>query len=295
MRNRAENRSFSGRGCAYIGRRAHYGWRVLLVHFLYNFEVDSQYHFHTGCATKQVLGVLCLALIAFATPGFAADASKLPGGTWDSIAKLPDMNGVWEMTFGRGGFAPPQQFSFTPKYEAMLKEFQASARQESPMANCVPPGMPGTMGQPYPIEILFTPGMVTVIAEAFMQVRHIYTDGRPHPDDPDLTFNGHSIGHWEGDTLVVDSVGFTPDTSLGMNMGTRHSDKMHIVERFHLKDPKTLEIATTIDDPEALTKPWGRTITYARHPDWTLAEYICQQNNRNFMDASGKAGINLKH
>jgi hypothetical protein len=267
----------------------------LLVHFLYNFEVDSQYHFHTGCGTKQVLSILGLVLMAFATPGFAADASKLPGGTWDSIQKLPDMNGVWEMTFGRGGFAPPQQFSFTPKYEAMLKEFQSSARQESPMANCVPAGMPGTMSQPYPIEILFTPGMVTVIAEAFMQVRHIYTDGRPHPDDPDLTFNGHSIGHWEGDTLVVDSVGFTPDTSLGMNMGTRHSDKMHIVERFHLKDPKTLEIATTIDDPEALTKPWSRTITYAKHPDWTLAEYICQQNNRNFMDASGKAGINLKH
>jgi len=94
---------------------------------------------------------------------------------------------------------------------------------------------------------------------------------------------------------VVDSVGFTPDTSLGMNMGTRHSDKMHIVERFHLKDPKTLEIVTTIDDPEALAKPWTRTTAYARHPDWTLAEYICQQNNRNFVDADGKPGINLKH
>jgi hypothetical protein len=151
------------------------------------------------------------------------------------------------------------------------------------------------MSQPYPIEILYTPGMVTVIAEAYMQVRHIYTDGRAHPDDPDLTYNGNSIGHWDGDTLVVDSVGFTPDTSLGMNMGTRHSDKMHIVERFHLKDPKTLEISTTIDDPEALAKPFTRTTTYGRHPDWTLAEYICQQNNRNSVDASGQSGINLKH
>jgi hypothetical protein len=80
-----------------------------------------------------------------------------------------------------------------------------------------------------------------------------------------------------------------------MNMGTQHSEKMHIVERFHLKDPMTLEITTTIDDPEALAKPWTKTVTYARHPDWTLAEYICQQNNRNFVDASGKAGINLQH
>jgi hypothetical protein len=233
-------------------------------------------------------------LIALAAPGFAADASKLPGGTWASIAQLPDLNGVWEMSFGGRGGAAQQQLVLTPKYAAMLKEFQANPPHDSPQANCVPPGMPGIMSQPYPIEILYTPGMVTVIAEAYMQVRHIYTDGRAHPDDPDLTYNGNSIGHWDGDTLVVDSVGFTTDTPLGMNMGTRHSDKMHMVERFHLKDPKTLEISTTIDDPEALAKPFTRTIAYARHSDWTLAEYICQQNNRNFVDASGKAGINLK-
>jgi hypothetical protein len=239
--------------------------------------------------------VLAFGLLTFvASQCVAADASKLPGGTWASIAQLPDMNGIWEMTFGgRRGGAAPEQPALTPKYAAMLKEFQANPPHDSPAANCVPPGMPGIMGQPYPIEILYTPGMVTVIAEAYMQVRHIYTDGRAHPDDPDLTFNGNSIGHWDGDTLVADSVGFTTDTPLGMNMGTRHSDKMHIVERFHLKDPKTLEIATMIDDPEALAKPWTRTTIYARHPDWTLAEYICQQNNRNFVDASGKAGINL--
>ncbi len=238
---------------------------------------------------------LSLGLIAFeALPCSAADASKLPGGTWAAIAQLPDMNGVWEMSFGgRRGGARPEPVMLTPKYEAMLKAFQANPPHDSPQANCVPPGMPGIMSQPYPIEILYTPGMVTVIAEAYMQVRHIYTDGRPHPVDPDLTFNGNSIGHWDGDTLVVDSVGFTADTPLGMNMGTRHSDKMHIVERFHLEDPKTLDITTTIDDPEALAKPFTRTITYARHPDWTLAEYICQQNNRNSVDASGKSGINL--
>jgi hypothetical protein len=276
----------------------------LLVHFLYNFEVDTRYHSHTGWPGKQPLCALALGLIALAAaPLNAADASKLPGGTWASIAQLPDMNGVWEMTFGgrrpagrttgAGDFGPPQQFVLTPAYAAMQKQFMANPPHDSPMANCVPPGMPGIMSQPYPIEILYTPGMVTVIAEAFMQVRHIYTDGRPHPDDPDPTYNGNSIGHWEGDTLVVDTMGFVKDTPLGMNMGVKHSEKMHIVERFHLADPKTLEISSTIDDPEALTKPFSRTITYARHPDWTLAEYICQQNNRNSVDASGKAGINL--
>jgi hypothetical protein len=236
-----------------------------------------------------------LIALAAAQCCLAADASKLPGGTWASIEKLPDMSGVWEMTFGGRGAPAAQQASLTPKYAAIFKAFQASPPQDNPQANCVPPGMPGMMGQPYPIEILYTPGMVTVIAEAYMQVRHVYTDGRGHPDDPDLTFNGHSIGHWDGDTLVVDSVGFTKDTPLGMSMGTRHSEKMHIVERFHLSDPMTLEITTTIDDVEALAKPWTRTISYARHRDWTLAEYICQQNNRNSVDANGKAGINLQH
>jgi hypothetical protein len=253
-----------------------------------------------------VLSLLLPVSVALAAPPApAADASKLPGGTWATIAQLPDMDGVWEMTFGArraaqvtaargaGDFGPPQKFALTPKFEEMQKEFLAHPPHDSPMANCVPPGMPGIMSQPYPIEILYTPGMVTVIAEAFMQVRHIYTDGRAHPEDPDLTYNGNSIGHWEGGTLVVDTVGFTPDTALGMNMGVRHSDKMHIVERFRLQDPKTLEIQTTIEDPEALAKPWTRTISYARHPDWTLAEYICQQNNRNSVDASGQAGINL--
>jgi hypothetical protein len=243
---------------------------------------------------RRVLSVLGIALFA-ATGCVAADAGKLPGATWDSIQKLPDLNGVWEITFGNG-FPGLEEFSLTPKYLALLQEFRTAPAHDTPMANCVPPGMPNIMTQPYPIEILYTPGMVTVIAEAFMQVRHIYTDGRGHPEDPDLTFNGHSIGHWENDTLVADSLGFTKDTPLGMRTrGTRHSDKMHIVERFHLKDPKTLEITTTIDDPEALAKPWTRTLSFTRHRDWTLTEYICQQNNRNSLDASGKAGINLEH
>jgi hypothetical protein len=240
---------------------------------------------------------LSLGIVATTAFGcLAADASKLPGGTWASIQKLPELNGIWE-TNPLGdprGLPIPGQLSLTPKYAAMRKEFQSNPDRDSPQANCVPPGMPGIMDQPYPIEILYTPGMVVLIAEAYMQVRHIFTDGRSHPDDPDLTYNGNSIGHWDGDTLVVDSVGFVKDTPLGRNMEARHSEKMHIVERFHLKDPNTLQVNTTIDDPEAFAKPWTGTLNYARHPDWTMEEYICQQNNRNFVDANGKAGINLK-
>ena len=226
-----------------------------------------------------------------------AQAQSTPrGDTFESIAKLPAINGLWEVTRGgpRGSGEP---FSLTAPYAARLEAYrkaQASGEiQDTPAANCVPPGMPGIMTQPYPIEILVTPGKVTIIAEAFSQWRQVFTDGRDHPEDPDLTFNGHSIGHWEGDTLVVDTIGFTTDTALG-NFGTRHSDKMRIVERFRLTSPDLLEVQTTITDPEALTKPWSSTRAYARHPDWTLAEYVCQQNNRNFTTEDGKAGINLE-
>jgi hypothetical protein len=238
-------------------------------------------------------------LMAIATLPLAAHAqSGREGDTWESLAKLPELAGLWEITFGGGPRAPGEPPSLTPAYAARLKSYQeAEARgeiEDTPAANCVPNGMPGIMTQPYPIEILLTPGKVTILIEAYSQWRQIFTDGREHPEDPDLTFNGHSIGHWEGDTLVVDSVGFTTDTALG-SFGMRHSDKMRIVERFRLAAPDRLEIETTITDAEALTKPWTATRAYGRHRDWTLAEYVCQQNNRNFTTDDGKAGINLEH
>jgi hypothetical protein len=219
------------------------------------------------------------------------------GDTWEAIAKLPDFGGLWEVTFGggpRGGGGPPE---LTPAYAAKLEDYQAAVQrgeiEDTPAANCVPNGMPSIMTQPYPIEILFTPGKVTILIEAYAQWRQIFTDGREHPEDPDLTFNGHSIGHWEGETLVVDTVGFTTDTALA-GQGVRHSKKMRIVERFRLAAPDRLEVQTTITDPEALVKPYTRTAAYGRHRDWTLAEYVCQQNNRNFVTDDGKAGIDLR-
>jgi hypothetical protein len=237
-------------------------------------------------------------LLALCVGHTAAQTSSPQGDTWESIAKLPDFGSVWEQTGGggpRGGGEPP---SLTPAYAAKLKEYQDAQRsgeiEDGPAANCVPNGMPSIMTQPYPIEFLFTPGKVTIMIEAYSQWRQIFTDGRKHPEDPDLTFNGHSIGHWEGDTLVVDTVGFTTATGI-LGYGMKHSDKMRIVERMRLTEADRLEIQTTITDSEALTKPYTATRVYGRHRDWTLAEYQCQENNRNFTTEDGKAGINLDH
>ena len=230
-----------------------------------------------------------------------AAIAQTRGGTWASIATLPNMSGVWETYRAPrpAGAPPPADPPLTPAYAAKAAAFKKSeaeklAKGETPdveSANCVPPGMPDVMTQPYPMELLFTPGKVTIAIEAYSQMRRIFTDGRPH-GSPDQTFNGHSIGHWEGSELVVDTVGFDPQTRLAR--GVEHSDVMHIVERFKLTDKDLLEVTTTIDDAKALATPWTKVALYARHPDWDIAEYVCEQNNRNMVDANGKAGLVLQ-
>jgi hypothetical protein len=264
-----------------------------------------------------VAAALSLPLYAAVTHAQQFRTKAPTAADWAAVAKLPDLTGVWEATTvgggnraprgagaaARGGGAapradgagraggPPAGPQLTPEYAAKRQALIARGAEDNDTANCLPPGMPGVMGQPYPYEFLLTPGKVTIIGEAYMQVRHIYTDGRPLPADPDPTFNGTSIGRWQGDTLVIESVGFTDQTLLAPN--TPHSDKMKIVERVRLTAPDVMTIETTVTDPEALTAPYTTTRTLARHREWTTAEYICEQNNRNYVDAQGKAGIKL--
>ena len=241
--------------------------------------------------------VLPALLLAPLVVGQAQEAiQRAPTATdWSALAKLPDFSGVWETGggggAGRGRGGPPAGPQLTPAAEAKRKELQAKGAEDSQTANCLPPGMPGIMGQPYPIEFLLTPGKVTIVIEAYQQVRHIYTDGRPLPGDPDPKFHGTSIGRWEGGTLVVETVGFSPLTDLARNVP--HSGRMRIAERFRLADPDTMTVETTITDPGVLTAPFTSTRTLRRHRNWTIAEYICEENNRNFMDSTGKAGVDL--
>ena len=264
--------------------------------------------------------IACTVLFAAALgwPAFAQQSIyKAPtAADWSALAKLPDFSGVWERGGGGGGRgaaaapaggrgnAPARGVapgagargrggpSFTPKYEAMrAAAASAPAPEDSQTANCLPPGMPGIMGQPYPMEFLLTPGKVTIVIEAYTQVRHIYTDGRSLPEEPDPKFFGTSIGRWEGDTLVAETVGFNDFVQHAR--GVPHGDKMRIVERFRLTDPDTMSIETTISDPDALTMPYTTTASLRRHRNWTISEYICEENNRNSVDPSGKAGIDV--
>ena len=252
-------------------------------------------------AVSVLLSLVLLSAASAADKKSAAEASP-QGDTWASIAKLPDWSGVWDLDYragsgtGGGGLARPAPPHMTPEYAAKYAAYQESQKhgkaQQTETANCVPPGMPQIMAQPYPIEFLFTPGKVTVAIEAYSQMRRIFTDGRKHPDDPDPTFQGHSIGHWEGDTLVVDTVAFIPASQIAPGVG--HSDDLHITERVHRIPNDYLEIQTTLQDPKVVTEPWTTIKRYKRHTEWDIQEYICTQNNRDSADAEGRAGIKIE-
>jgi hypothetical protein len=244
---------------------------------------------------KRIMVALVVAMgLGVLAAGNAAQPSRTD--QYAALAKLPDWSGVWEIDWRNTRGSPPRPpMKLTPEYQQRLDAWRKAQAQgenlQTEGANCVPPGLPGIMSQPYPIEFLYQPGKVVMLTEAYMQFRHVYTDGRKHPQDPDLTFHGHSIGHWDKDTLVIDSVGFTTATLLAP--GVPHSEQLRIVERIRKVSPQWLEIETTLIDPVVLAEPYTSTISY-RHLDDEIREYICLENNRDGADDKGRPTINLE-
>ena len=241
---------------------------------------------------KQAGLAVALALAAAVQP-FASAAGQPHGRqqAYAAVAALPDLDeGVWNIDWqaARGPGQPKPQL--TPEAQAKA---DAALREglQNRNANCLPPGMPEIMGWPYPIEFLYSPGRVTIAIESDSQVRRIYTDGRGHPADPDASFNGDSIGHWEGDTLVIETVALDPTTEIAPGVG--HSDQARILERVRKTGPDDLEIVTTITDPKVLIAPWTTTKHFARHRDWNIQEYVCEQNNHDSVDEQGRPGFRM--
>ena len=245
-------------------------------------------------------------LVAAGWLGAAASAPAQPAlvkpateADYLAIAKRPDWSGVWQPDWstlfsGRGG-RNAEKPSFTPAAQKIADAFTAAQAKgenlQTEMANCMPAGMPQIMRMPYPIEFLLTPAGVTILIETNSQIRRIYTDGRPLPADPDPTFNGSSIGHWEGDTLVVDTIGLNPKTSIVP--GIHPTENTKIRETFHLDKPDLMIVTATITDPALFATPFVQTTPYARHREWALREYVCQENNRDAADPFGRPSMKL--
>jgi hypothetical protein len=184
---------------------------------------------------------------------------------------------------------------YKERYEARrAQEREANARGEQLASGslCEPYGMPAMMQvATYPMEVIQTPRQVTIISEAFSEVRRIYI-GKPQlpADDVDPGYYGRSVGHWEGDTLVVDTVGIKP--SIRGYQGMPHSEKMHISERIRRTGPEALQDQITIDDPVVLEKPEVYTLAYKLTPNYEMVEFVCD-NNREYVDEKGVVRLKL--
>jgi hypothetical protein len=180
---------------------------------------------------------------------------------------------------------PPLKPEFKGAWEAKRKSIADAAARGEPIANnythCIPDGMPTMMQAMFPMEVLQTPGQITIIQEAYNQVRRVYLDGKlPAVEDAEPGFWGHSVGRWEGDTLVVDTVGIK-DYVLFRDVP--HSAAMRINERIKVLTPTHFENVVTVTDPEYLEKPWTWKWVYQRRPNYKMYEYVCEEN-REFAD-----------
>ena len=178
---------------------------------------------------------------------------------------------------------PPLQPWALQKYQANRTGINdpGSGGLESmdPSTYCFPTGAPRSMLMPYSFEIVQRLSLTYMLFEIGHGIRRIYTDGRKHPDDLTPAWMGHSIGRWEKDAFVADTVGLREETWLD-RAGTPHSEELHMVERFRLIKPDTLEIEFLFEDPRAFTKPWGGKKIYQRQHEEMSDFDLCEDHMR---------------
>ena len=214
-----------------------------------------------------------------------------------TATNIPDITGSWERA--RDNSIPPQpqpplKPDYLKPYQVKLQALREANAEGQPIAErvvmCLPDGMPGMMGGPFPMEVLQSKGQVTIIQEAYTQVRRILLD-RPQRAVADVEpgFYGYSVGHWDGGTLIVDTIGIKENVTY---QNVPHSSEMHIKERISLGANNLLRDEITIEDPVVLEKPWTFTYAYRRMPDYQLLEYVCE-DNREYADQNGVQKIRI--
>jgi hypothetical protein len=244
--------------------------------------------------SREIVAIAAFAFVIAFCPGGSAQTStpnSSPGASEPPANNMPapnrDLSGVWYMM--RGNYDTASFSKGDPPMSAWGREqFNAAKPSQGPRGvplsetndkvyQCYSPGMPYIYLQLFPLQIVETPTEVIELFESDHSVRHIFLDRSTHPDAVTPSYMGDSIGHWEGDTLVVDTVGLNGKTWLD-RVGHPNSEQMHIVEHIRRSDKSTLQVDFLFDDPKSYTKPWTAVMRFRLHPDWHIIEDMCMDN-----------------
>jgi len=232
--------------------------------------------------TAAAMLIATLLSLSSQTPAAAQSAATLEHGA--------DFSGVWT-NVNAPGTAEWAIYTFSEELPAMTEwgraRFEASkpqrgprgvpvAETDDPVYKCFPPGTPRVYLHPFPMEIIQLPGRVMMVFEYDHLIRQIYTDGREHRTDLAPSWMGDATGHWDGDTLVVETVSFNDKTWIDRT-AVPHSEQLRLIERIRINEDGNLQIDLRIEDPIALEEPWIARRTY-RKTDWTIEELMCMDN-----------------
>jgi hypothetical protein len=228
------------------------------------------------------------------TPGLPRTADGKPNLTAPAPRAAdgkPDLSGVWNIS-GLGFATNITTTEMLPWAQKVFRQRLETYGHEDPIIGCLPEGPRTSLAGLDPLRIVQTPTMVIVLYETG-SYRHIFTDGRALPKDPTPTWMGYSIGHWEGDTFVVETAGYNDKTWLDFS-GHPHSDALRVTERYRRTDFGHMQLSMTFDDPKTYTKPWTINLSVNFLPDTDLIENVCLENEKDRQRLVGRVSDERK-
>jgi hypothetical protein len=247
--------------------------------------------------------LLCLADAAAAQwPSYPwKNVPRTPDGKVDLKAPPPraadghvDLSGFWMPTdvvrhlLDLAADMKPEDIPLQPWARALYQERIDTNGKDHPGVRCQPSGIPEKLNIPDGLKVVQTPDLLLFLYESRTIYRQVFTDGRPlPPKDVQPTWMGYSVGRWEGDTMVVETIGSNGQTWLDMK-GLPGTDALHVTERYSRPATGRIDIEVTIDDPKAYTRPWKVNLQWTLQPDTDLIESICEENSKDLPHMVGK-------
>jgi hypothetical protein len=210
-----------------------------------------------------------------------AEYSRAFGETF--VKQQVDFNDVSQYALDLFWGVKPEENLARPQATAVLKQHQLTL---PPISRCLPMGVPGSLFV-YSFKVVQAPDEIVIMSEGTDPARQIHTDGRPLPLDPQPAWTGYSVGKWEGDTLAVETAGFTADAWLD-GAGHPRSESMHVRERYHRINFGNMDIEITIDDPQYYTRPYTFNAKFHLIPDSDVLEFVCAENEKDRIHGSDK-------